>query len=172
MFAVVLGVVVVPSRGLAQTSGASSETRDTPHERVAFGLVANVALEGSGPWLAPGLRVTMPFGARAALDVESSAVFGGGTPYGSITSFLAANIRLHRGSRKDDGSGRSWIVGLRHYPISRQGHAHSSDLALTLGHGWDQVFASGRRVAGEVGFSGGSGFLFFATIVVTFPLHR
>jgi hypothetical protein len=165
-------LLAAPASARAQTSAEIPGPPEMPRERISFGVVTNFALEGSGPWLAPGLRVTVPLGKRAAFDAESSAVFGGKTGFGSINSFMAANLRLFRGSRQGDGTGRSWIAGLRYYPITRQGAARSSDVALTLGHGWDQVFASGRRVAGEIGFSGGSGFLFFATIAVMFPLHR
>jgi len=148
-----------------------------PRERATLAIATNGALEGSGPWFAPGLRVGVPLGARTGLDLESSAVFGGRlpSPHGSINSFFALNVRRLRAARASDGTSRYLMYGLRYTPIEwppeRQGNRYN-DLAFTFGHGWDQVFSNGGRFGGEVGFSGGRGFLFFATFVAAFPLHR
>ena len=116
--------------------------------------------------------MTAPLGGRVSIDVEAARVFGGRTEYGSITSLLAVNARFLRGHREADGAGRYWLTGARYYPITGANAPFSSDLAATFGHGWDQVFASGKRVAAEVGFSGGRGYLISLTIVVGTPLSR
>ena len=169
---VVAFVVALPAVARAQDASAP------PRERVNVGVATNLAIEGSGPWFAPGIRVGVPLGARAALDVESSAVFGGGlpSPYGSITSFLVLNARWLRDDRKSDGTARYWITGLRFTPIKwppeKEDAAYDSDLAFTFGHGWDQIFKRGTRVGTEIGFSGGRGYLFFFTLNVGVSIYR
>ena len=163
---------VSAAAGVSVAPAQNSTARD--RERVTASVAVNLALEGSGPWFAPGARLVVPLGHRYAVDVESSAVFGGrlDAPYGSITSFLAMNLRRLTGSRPEDGTARYWIYGLRYTPIARvapRPGQYEDDVALTIGHGWDQVF--GRpRVAAEVGVSGGRGFLLFATLVVGIAL--
>jgi hypothetical protein len=158
----------------ATRAAAQSETTSpaSPRERASVALAASVALEGSGPWLVPGVRVAVPLGGRVAVDVEAARVFGGRSEYGSITSLVAVNVRFLRRAREADGAGRYWLAGARYYPITGSHASFSSDVAATFGHGWDQVFASGRRLGAEVGFSGGRGYLVFLTIVVGIPLGR
>jgi hypothetical protein len=163
----VLVAMAIPAHALAQ----SPDPLPVPRESVSVGVATNFAVEGSGPWFAPGVRLGVPLGARAAVDLESSAVFGGKSPSpnGSITSFLALNIRLSRAGRAPDATSRYWIVGLRYMPIrwppEKPEAAYDHDLAFTAGYGWDQIFQSRRRVGAEIGFSGGRGFLVFATLV-------
>jgi hypothetical protein len=168
----VILLFLLPSPAGAQGTEPASQFR----EHVGIGPVANLALEGSGLWFAPGIRLGVPLTTRTSLDVESSAVFGGKlpAPYGSITSFLAVNARRLRSERRSDGTARYWIFGLRYTPIRwpPEKEEPHDDLALTLGYGWDQVFASRWRVGTEIGVSGGNGFLLFTTIAVSMPLHR
>ena len=170
---VVLVVLGLPAVARAQ---AAAELLQPVRESISLGFATNVALEGSGPWFAPGLRLGVPITSRMSLDIESSAVFGGrlAPPYGSITSFLAVNARRLRDNRASDGTARYWIFGLRYTPVKwppEKAEPHD-DLAITFGHGWDQIFPSRWRVGGEVGFSGGNGFLLFATLVVAPPGFR
>ena len=171
-------VVVFVALGLpgAARAQAAAEPVQPVRERISVGLATNAALEGSGPWFAPGIRLGVPLTSRVSVDIESSAVFGGRLepPYGSITSFLAVNARRLRNDRASDGTARYWMFGLRYTPIKwppDKVEPHD-DLAITFGHGWDQIFPSRWRVGGEVGFSGGNGFLLFATIVIAPPGFR
>ena len=174
-----MGRIVVLTLGCVLIATASTQTQnaDVPRERVTVALATNGALEGSGPWFAPGVRVGVPVGGRAGIDFESTAVFGGKlpSPHGSITSFHALNIRRLRAPRARDGTSRYWVYGLRYTPLTwppARTDDRYNDLAVTFGHGWDQVFSNGGRFGGEIGFSGGRGFLFFATFVAALPLHR
>lgn len=164
---------------LALTAAArAQDVPAPPREGVSIGVATNVALEGSGPWFAPGIRIGLPLAARASVDLESSAVFGGRlpSPHGSITSFLALNARWLIDQRKPDGTARYWITGLRYSPIKwppeKGDAAYDDDLAFTIGYGWDQVLRSRTRVGTEMGFSGGRGFLFFFTLNVGVSVYR
>ena len=143
---------------------AQAESRTPNGERIGIGAALTPAIEGVDPWFAAGYRLNVPIGARAGIDVESSVVSGGRSPYGSITSFLALNVRIARGERAADGTGRYWIAGLRYLPISRSGRVGDADLGLTLGHGWDQTLRRGR-IAAEVGLSGGESVMIFGTLI-------
>ena len=106
---IMLAVLLVVGRPATGAAQVAAEPGPSSPERISVGLATNLAVEGSGPWFAPGIRVGVPVTRRLSLDLESSAVFGGKleAPYGSITSFLALNARRLR-----DGTG----VG-RHRPV-------------------------------------------------------
>ena len=83
-------------------------------------------------------------------------------------------MRRLREDRASDGSARYWLYGLRYTPIKwppEKVEPHD-DLAVTFGHGWDQVFRSRWRFGAEIGISGGNGFLLFATLVIAAPTSR
>jgi len=171
---IVAGIMLmVPATAAAQTPSTALGSR----ERVTLAVTTNVASDFGSLLLAPGLRITAPLGKYAGIDFESSAVFGGknAPPAGSITSFLALNVRHMRAARTENGESRYWIYGLRYTPIqwptSRAAASYDDDFALTIGHGWDQVFDD-VRYAAEIGFSGGNGFLLFGTFVVGWNLHK
>lgn len=146
-------------------------TRGPLRDGVAFGGVFAPALEGSGPWLMPSIRLSVPLGARHGIDVDSGAIVGGVNKYSEIRSFLAFQIRFLKEPLDAQGRTRYWLIGPMYMPdvqvdrerrvVSRKGHT-----ALTIGHGWAQRFRSGARVTGEIGFSGGDGFLVFAGLGV------
>lgn len=167
-----VAVLSLPAIGLAQTAPPAA-----PRERVTVGLVPNLATDIDGLILAPGLRLSAPLGARWGVDIEANKVFGerNPPPSGSIKSFFAVNFRHLRAPRTDDGVSRYWIYGLRYTPIqwpaSRRDASYDNDMALTIGHGWDQTFANGMRCGAELGLSGGNGFLLFGTFVVGLPVH-
>jgi hypothetical protein len=171
-----LVVLVLVGGSSAAAAQGAAEPAQPSRERISVSLATNVALEGSGPWFAPGLRLGVPLTRRLSVDLESSAVFGGKleAPYGSITSFFALNARRLREDRAPDGTARYWLFGLRYTPIKwppEKTQPHD-DLAVTFGHGWDQIFPSRWRVGGEIGLSGGNGFLLFATLVIAPPMFR
>ena len=173
---IMLAVLLVVGRPATGAAQVAAEPGPSSPERISVGLATNIAVEGSGPWFAPGIRVGVPVTRRLSLDLESSAVFGGKleAPYGSITSFLALNARRLRAERASDGIARYWLFGLRYTPIQwppDKAQPHD-DLALTFGHGWDQVLRSRWRVGAEIGVSGGAGFLLFATLVIAAPTFR
>jgi len=136
--------------------------------------VLSPALEGGGPWLMTGLRISTPLGSRAGLDVESGAIFGGKTVFSSITSFNALQLRLMRTRRADDGRARAWLVGLFHVPVhpSRSAARRRDEVMLTIGRAWDQVYRNGARLSGEVGFRGGVGYMVYATVSVQAGTRR
>jgi len=166
-------LLFIPAISLAQTAAPVA-----PRERVTAALTPNFGTNIDTPVFALGVRLSAPLGPRGGIDFEASKEWGqrNPPPHGYIKSSFGLNFRRLRAPRAEDGSSRYWIYGLRYTPIqwpaSRRDATYDNDLALTIGHGWDQTFASGLRCGAEIGFSGGNGILFFGTFVVGLPLHR
>jgi hypothetical protein len=148
-------------------------------ERISLGALATPALEGAGPWFMPAVRLSLPLGSRHGVDLDGGRIYGGSNKYADIRTFYAAQIRFLRGARLADGSARYWLAGLKYLAITKLDGAGSvvkkkADVPATFGHGWSQVFRNGARVANEIGFSGGNGFMFYASVGVQWgrPMAR
>jgi hypothetical protein len=167
--AVLVAVCLAAGEARAQSS---SELRDG----VAAGVTVGAGLEGAGPWLLTGARLSSSLGSRVALDVDAKHITGGSNRFSRIRRAYAGQLRLGR-PREATGVSRHWIVGLQWFDVTTFdgagrpfGHGYSS--ALMVGRGWDQIFASGLRVAEELTFSGGDGFLISASVTMQFRLRR
>ncbi len=119
----------------------------------------------------PAVRVSAPLGTRLGLDIDAGRVFGASSKYADIRSFYAAQMRYSRTSRPPDDDGRYWLAGLtclNSTKLDGQGGVvnHTPHMALSVGHGWSHVSGSGIRAFNEIGFSGGDGFMVYASLGV------
>jgi hypothetical protein len=145
-----------------------------PAERVArngfaIAVLAMPALEGGGPWFLPAVRLSAPLGPKHGIDLEAGRILGGSNDYAEIRSFLAVQVRFARESPATAPESRYWIAGLRRLHMTKldgQGAfvRRDPDTAPTIGHGWTQTFQSGLRALGELGFSGGRGYMVYMTV--------
>jgi hypothetical protein len=165
-------LMVVCVAGGEVEAQSSSEARDG----IAAGVAVGAGLEGAGAWLVTGARLSTPLGSRVALDVDAKHITGGSNRFSRIPRAYAGQVRIGR-PRDANGVTRHWIVGLQWFDVTkfdgagrRLGREHSS--ALVVGRGSDQIFANGLRVAEELTFSGGDGFLVLASVTVQFRLRR
>ena len=166
---------------LALLDGASVAATNGPpleapqRESFAVGLLATPALEGGGPWFMPTVRISAPLGAKHSVDLDAGRIFGGSNDYAEMRTFVAGQIRFPRKSREGRADARYWLVGLKYLRMKKldgQGAflSHNPDTALTVGHGWKQTFRNGLRAVNELGFSGGRGFMVYASIGVQWGL--
>ncbi len=146
----------------AQESSPSSGVRD----RIAVGGLVTPALEGSGPWFMPGLRVSVPLGSRHGLDVDLGRVFGGTNKYGSIRRYHSAQVRFDRETTATSVVRSYWLAGIQHLPEREPDGRRKHHAAMTIGRGWRQWFSNGMRVTGEAAFSGGDGLMVYVAIGV------
>jgi hypothetical protein len=170
---VVLVLLAIPSAATAQASADSQERADG----IAIGVVLTPALEGSGPWLMPGVRVSIPLGSRTGLDVEGGRIFGGVNAYGAIRTFGAVQVRRQRGEPRAQAAERYWKFGLHYFPEDDftpeggpAGRVHHT--AALLGLGWSHLVTSASRLDAEIGFSGGDGIMCFATVALKWRVRR
>jgi hypothetical protein len=137
-------------------------------EGPAIGLTATPALEGGGPWFMPGVRLSLPLGGRHAIDLEGGRILGATGEFARIRTYYASQVRFMRPPSRE-GRGRYWLAGLRYidrarlFPTRDLEAVEDPDVALTVGYGWNQRRRRLRTVQ-EVGFSGGEGFLVYATL--------
>jgi hypothetical protein len=162
-------LVLLEGASLAATDRPPSEAPQ--RESFAVGLLATPALEGGGPWFMPTVRISAPLGAKHSVDLDAGRIFGGSNDYAEIRTFVAGQIRFARKSREARADARYWLVGLKYLSMKQldgQGTflRHNPDTALTVGHGWKQTFRNGLRAVNELGFSGGRGFIVYASIGV------
>jgi hypothetical protein len=155
----------------AYGQGAPSESAGPPSAWIAIGGIAVPAWEGGGPWFMPGVRLSAPLGARVGVDLDAGGVYGASSKYADIRRFYAGQLRVTRRSRSVDNVPRYWLGGLKYFKTTKlDGHGsvvnHQPHTALSIGHGWSQVWANGTRVVNEIGFSGGDGFMVYTTVGV------
>lgn len=171
---IVLGVAAwLAVAAAAHAQPTDLPTAPLPREGFAFGISLSPALEGSGPWFLPGYRLTAPLGAKAALDLDAGIILGGSGMYTGIHGFYASKVRFARKPRRPAGSTSYWLTGLTFLQGTKIDSAgnpigNRTYNALTIGHGWNEVFRNGGRITGEVGFSGGEGYMLHATLAVQF----
>jgi hypothetical protein len=163
-------LVVVAVHAGAEASGAPAGSAAPLQEGLAVGLLATPAREGGGPWFLPAVRVSAPLGAKRGVDFDAGRIFGGSNKYADIRRFYAGQFRFRRADQ-EDAMGRYWLVGLMFMSITKldgQGGVRDKKpyAALSIGHGWNQAFPNGTRAVSELGFSGGEGFMVYATIGV------
>lgn len=162
--------------GLAMAAGAygqdaPSESAGPPSEGITIGGIAVPAWEGGGPWFMPGVRLSAPLGARVGVDFDAGRVYGASSKYADIRRFYAGQLRFIRRTTSADNVSRYWLGGLTYFKTTKldgQGGVvnHQPHTALSIGHGWSQAWANGTRVVNEIGFSGGDGFMVYATVGV------
>ncbi len=165
--ACVLAALITTASARAQDE--SPDVAVIPRERISLGAVAIPALEGGGPWFMPAARVSAPLGARVGVDLDAGLVFGASSRYADIRSFYAGQVRYIRTSRRTDDVARYWLAGLTYLNSTKlDGHGgvrnHKPHMALSIGHGWSHSSANGTRAFNEVGFSGGDGFMLYASL--------
>jgi hypothetical protein len=134
----------------AMHTGRTTVYRSSTRPTVVFGAGQTIAPNA----LAPG-------------GTMSGALEGGG----SIPAYYSVLGRV-ASPRAADGSGRHWLVGLTWFdlttvhPTLNRPAVRERASNLTVGRGWDRVFANGMRVSGELALTGGDGFGIAATLVV------
>ena len=164
-----LAVLLTTASAHAQDEPADSA--GPPREGISLGAVAIPALEGGGPWFMSAIRVSAPIGARVGVDIDAGRVFGASSKYADIRSFYAGQIRFIRTRRRPDDVARYWLTGLTYLNSTKlDGHGgavnHKPHTALSIGHGWSYVSDNGVRAVNEIGFSGGDGFMVYASVGV------
>jgi len=98
----------------------------------------------------PGVRLSAPLGARVGVDLDAGRVYGASSKYADIRRFYAGQLRFTR-SRSADNVSRYWLGGLKYFKTTKldgQGGVvnHQPHSALSIGHGWSQVWANGVAV--------------------------
>lgn len=164
-------VLGVPTEASAQDVPAQSR------DYISIGASATPALEGGGLWFMPGLRVTGRFSERVGLDIDASRVVGSSNAYSEITQLYQARLMFFRTPSKSVGIDRYWFVGPEYMRgTKRDGHGNAirseSHTAGAVGLGLSQSFRNRSRVATEIGFSGGDGFMLFASVIVQYGTRR
>ena len=157
---------------IAQTAAPS----DRPaRDGLAIGVIATPALEGGGPWVMPGVRVSMPCGPTHGFDFEAGRIFGGTSQFAVIRAFVAGQLRFTRNQSEDHATTKYWLAGLKYFNRRKlDGHGtgleDDPDMALLLGHGWKQSFHNGVRAIAELGFGGGEGLMVYLSLGVQWGL--
>lgn len=162
-----LAVLIMTASAHAQDEPSDSPV--IPRERISLGAVAIPALEGGGPWFMPAVRLSAPLGVRVGVDIDAGRVFGASSKYADIRSFYAGQIRYIRTSRTADDVARYWLAGLTYLNSTKlDGRGgvlnHKPHMALSIGHGWSHLSENGTRAVNEIGFSGGDGFMVYASL--------
>jgi hypothetical protein len=153
--------------GFAAPAPAIAQTQQAPREAVAAGAIVTPALEGGGPWLLAGAKVNSRLTERFGLSVEADRIWGSKNQFSELTQSYTASMLIYSRRASDDRTASYWFVGPqlirgRHFkPAESTSHS-----ALTIGHGWSQLSGRHLRVAGEIGFSGGDGYMVFGSVVV------
>jgi hypothetical protein len=173
--------VVVDASAQAQSAGGGAPQQDEAPagKEIAFGVSLTPAWEiPAGLWFTPGIRLSASFGSRLAIDVDAGRLFGADTESEQLRRSFAALIRWKAKTPSGPGSTSFWSVGYARVPITwlrDEPFAQSrktAHTALLIAHGWEQAVRQ-RRVAAEIGFSGGDGYLLYSTITVQLRLlHR
>lgn len=163
----ILFLAALALTGVAYAQDGTARPGAFPRGELAIGAVITPALEGGGPWFMPAIRLSAPLGSKLAIDVDAGRIFGGVNKYAEIQRFYGAQIRFLRSELRSDSTRGYWLVGPLYLPFTKldgKGNfvRHTSTTFLTVGHGWDQLFPSGSRLNGEIGLSGGDGFIFYA----------
>jgi hypothetical protein len=157
-----------------------------PRDGIAVGLQITPALDGFVyPWLMSSVRVSVPLPGRLGIDVEAGRIAGGTTELPSssphaviqVRSFYSSQLRFNRGTRKLDGSGRYFLIGLQFLTVEKFDHDGLrvvDELAsnLLLGLGFDQFFTNRTRLSAELGLAAGDGFVPYLAIGVQWRPFR
>lgn len=165
---------------LLMLAGAGVPQAQTPRDGVAIGGIVSPALDGfSDFWFMPAIRITVPVGARAAIDVDAGRIFSGTHEHspslaGGIATiradhFYTGQLRVLTARRGSGGGSTYWMIGVHHVAtrrFDRDGNLVSREPAGggLFGFGADQLFANGTRLAAEVGIAGPDGFRPFLSI--------
>ena len=172
-------VATVALAGPANAQDVTPQSHSAfPRGELAIGAVITPALEGAGPWFMPAIRLSAPLGSTLAIDLDAGRIYGGINKYAEIERFYAAQIRFVREPLRSDTTRGYWLVGPLYLPITKldgKGNfvRRKASTFLTVGRGWDQLFQNGSRFTGELGFSGGEGFIFYARAGLQWrPFHR
>ena len=167
-----IGVLAVATV-CAVTPAAGQEPQ---RERFSVGVVATPALEGGGAWFIPAIRLSGPVRGRIGFDVDGGRVVGGTNALVTITSQYLGRVRFMRGTRSETGNGSYWAVGIQYFPATKvepNGNRRRRHYtALAVGRGWDYVSPRGFLAINEIGFSGGEGYLVYASIGVGWTPRR
>lgn len=166
-----MGVVILCLAALIVANGAAHpDPPDTSApERPAVGILLGPGLDGSDPWFFTGVRVTIPATDRISLDLESSAVPGGGNDFARIHGWHAAQLRFLR-TPESRGS-RYWLAGVAVMPGDKlrldgsiRDERHYT--AALIGIGGRELVGRGFRISGEASAYAGDGFGVRALTVV------
>src|SRR5688572_28658060 len=152
-----LAAVALPPCAAAQ-SHSSPETVP-PRDGIAVGVALSPAWIGA-PELWPAVRVGLPLVARLAVDVEVGRTLPADNGNFSTDRLYGITFRFLTRRRAADGTSRYWMFGPAYVvgtSLDADGHVIDQRQvvpAIKLGHGGDQIFRNGARVAAELGVIG------------------
>ena len=155
-----------------------------PRDGIAIGVQITPTLDGFvDPWLKWGLRFSAPLGARVGIDLEATRILGATTEFPDssdigvvhVRSSYSSRMRVTRGPRQADGTGRYFLAGLQWLRVEKFDHdgvrvADDLSSAVLLGFGFDQLFANRTRLVTELGISGGDAISPYLAIAVQWRL--